>query len=155
MDMHANIICSSVLLQTHSPLLINHSPSFLLTTGRMGSRCERVCTHYNPCDGSSTCRDWSSSIHGYTCVCPKHRSGQYCDEHLDEVCPATWWGHPICGPCNCPTLRGFDHSCDKMTGECYCKVGYFAHRGLANDAAKPRLCQSNNYWLTFSVEYLL
>lgn len=40
----------------------------------------------------------------------------------DQPCPKGWWGHPMCGPCNCDTSKGFDPDCNKTTGECRCKV---------------------------------
>lgn len=42
---------------------------------------------------------------------------------LAQPCPRGWWGHPICGPCNCDVGKGFDPDCNKTTGECRCKVG--------------------------------
>ena len=50
-------------------------------------------------------------------------AGLYCKRRQEDTCPLSWWGHPICGPCNCPTDKGFDPSCNKTTGECVCKVG--------------------------------
>ena len=50
-------------------------------------------------------------------------AGLYCERKQEDTCPLSWWGHPICGPCNCPTEKGFDPSCNKTTGECVCKVG--------------------------------
>lgn len=48
--------------------------------------------------------------------------GDYCEIEIEQGCPISWWGHPVCGPCNCPIHLGFNPDCNKTTGECYCKV---------------------------------
>ena len=41
---------------------------------------------------------------------------------LQTKCAASWWGSPVCGPCNCSTELNFDSQCNKQTGACVCKV---------------------------------
>ncbi len=89
--------------------------------GYIGPSCDAICEKWNPCAEGATCQPDDSSA-GYTCQCPPGRSGLYCERKQQEACPLSWWGHPICGPCNCNTEKGFDPSCNKTTGECVCKV---------------------------------
>lgn len=49
-------------------------------------------------------------------------SGEYCEVKLDQPCPSSWWGYPVCGPCHCDVEKGYNADCNKTTGECYCKV---------------------------------
>lgn len=96
----------------------------LLFAGRVGAKCDKVCERYNPCSaGAIQCLDSIVSPNGYSCRCDIHHTGQYCEQSINQACPASWWGSPICGPCNCPKDRGFDPSCDKTTGQCNCRVG--------------------------------
>jgi hypothetical protein len=66
-------------------------------------------------------------------VCPFHAhikstkkkfniSGEYCEVKVDQPCPSSWWGYPVCGPCHCDVEKGYNADCNKTTGECYCKV---------------------------------
>lgn len=48
--------------------------------------------------------------------------GDYCEVEIEQSCPVSWWGHPVCGPCNCAVEYGYNAHCNKTTGECYCKV---------------------------------
>lgn len=41
---------------------------------------------------------------------------------VDQPCPSSWWGYPVCGPCHCDVEKGYNADCNKTTGECYCKV---------------------------------
>jgi len=49
-------------------------------------------------------------------------SGEYCEVKVDQPCPSSWWGYPVCGPCHCDVEKGYNADCNKTTGECYCKV---------------------------------
>ena len=62
----------------------------------------------------------------------KYLVGLYCERKQEEACPLSWWGHPICGPCNCATEKGFDPSCNKTTGECVCKVNVISSFSIMN-----------------------
>jgi len=91
--------------------------------GHIGERCDKICDHYNPCgEGTVECVTPTSSPGGYVCRCDEHHTGRYCEQSINQTCPSSWWGSPICGPCNCPKDRGFDPSCDKQTGQCSCRV---------------------------------
>ena len=48
--------------------------------------------------------------------------GEYCEVKVDQPCPSSWWGYPVCGPCHCDVVKGYNADCNKTTGECYCKV---------------------------------
>ncbi len=98
---------------------IYHKSFFL---GFIGPNCESICERWNPCKEGSTCVPSTARAEGYKCVCAAGRSGRYCDQQQQSSCPLSWWGHPICGPCNCNTQKGFDPSCNKTTGQCVCKV---------------------------------
>ena len=52
-------------------------------------------------------------------------SGEYCEVKVDQPCPSSWWGYPVCGPCHCDVEKGYNADCNKTTGECYCKVMLF------------------------------
>ena len=89
--------------------------------GYVGIGCESICSHYNPCKNSATCLQLISSPHGYKCLCGVGFTGKYCEELIESKCPAGWYGHPACGPCNCATDKGLDANCDSF-GHCKCKV---------------------------------
>ena len=91
--------------------------------GFVGEQCLDVC-ELNPCSFSSTCILWNNT-RGYKCLCDRSHTGVYCEDSLPETCPSNWWGHPICGPCNCDTSKGYDGNCNKTSGECTCEQNHF------------------------------
>lgn len=89
----------------------------------MGPDCSRnVCELYEPCRENKTkCLLNVETLHGYECKCVAEKC------HLPSAhikCPASWWGSPVCGPCNCPIRKGFSPNCDKKTGKCLCKASF-------------------------------
>ncbi|XP_034944720.1 protocadherin-like wing polarity protein stan isoform X2 [Chelonus insularis] len=98
--------------------------------GRVGQNCEAICD-VNPCHSDSgVCIEDLSSKRGYKCQCNSEEySGEYCEVQVDQPCPATWWGSPVCGPCNCDESKGYDPSCNKTTGECNCKKNHYQPPG--------------------------
>uniref|UniRef100_A0A8C0H696 Cadherin EGF LAG seven-pass G-type receptor 2 n=1 Tax=Chelonoidis abingdonii TaxID=106734 RepID=A0A8C0H696_CHEAB len=88
--------------------------------GYYGDSCAHVCA-LNPCEHQATCTHKPSAPHGYTC----EYAGTY-------PCPRGWWGHPMCGPCNCDVSKGFDPDCNKTSGECRCRENHY--RPLASDS---------------------
>nr|XP_014351913.1 PREDICTED: cadherin EGF LAG seven-pass G-type receptor 2 [Latimeria chalumnae] len=105
--------------------------------GYYGNGCMDVCS-LNPCEHQSICARKPSSSHGYTCSCSDNYFGQYCESKIDQPCPRGWWGHPMCGPCNCDVNRGFDPDCNKTTGECRCKENHYRPSG--SDTCFPCDC---------------
>ncbi|XP_075766558.1 cadherin EGF LAG seven-pass G-type receptor 2 isoform X2 [Pelodiscus sinensis] len=99
--------------------------------GYYGDSCAHVCT-LNPCEHQATCTRKPSALHGYTCECPSSYFGPYCENKIDQPCPRGWWGHPMCGPCNCDVGKGFDPDCNKTSGECRCRENHY--RPLASDS---------------------
>uniref|UniRef100_A0A8C6L6M3 Cadherin EGF LAG seven-pass G-type receptor 2 n=1 Tax=Nothobranchius furzeri TaxID=105023 RepID=A0A8C6L6M3_NOTFU len=97
-------------------------------SGYYGTNCTDACS-LNPCEHASLCTRKPGSSHGYTCNCPRNYFGQYCEKKTDLPCPRGWWGHKTCGPCNCPTDRGFDSDCNKTSGECRCKDNHYRPEG--------------------------
>lgn len=104
----------------HHYLCMSTCIIFLL--GYVGVNCTSICDMWSPCKNGGSCSVSLSSAAGYTCQCRPGFSGRYCEKSLSSPCPSTWWGKPICGPCNCPKYKGFDPSCNKTSGECNCKV---------------------------------
>ncbi|XP_028431059.1 cadherin EGF LAG seven-pass G-type receptor 2 isoform X2 [Perca flavescens] len=96
--------------------------------GFYGTNCTDVCS-LNPCEHESACTRKPSSSRGYTCDCPSHYFGHYCEKKTDLPCPRGWWGHKTCGPCNCQTDKGFDSDCNKTSGECRCKDNHYRPEG--------------------------
>lgn len=90
--------------------------------GYVGEQCLEVCS-LNPCDESSRCLAEASG--GFRCECDPTHWGRYCREASSQPCPFTWWGSPTCGPCHCPTHRGYHADCNKTTGECYCEENHY------------------------------
>ncbi|KAG8278057.1 Cadherin EGF LAG seven-pass G-type receptor 2 [Homalodisca vitripennis] len=91
-------------------------------SGFVGPQCVSVC-QLNPCLHGASCSQDRAFVKGYSCHCnTSYYSGEYCEEEVDQTCPVSWWGHPVCGPCNCPTHRGYSPDCNKTTGHCSCKV---------------------------------
>uniref|UniRef100_K7FSG0 Cadherin EGF LAG seven-pass G-type receptor 2 n=1 Tax=Pelodiscus sinensis TaxID=13735 RepID=K7FSG0_PELSI len=99
--------------------------------GYYGDSCAHVCT-LNPCEHQATCTRKPSALHGYTCECPSSYFGPYCENKIDQPCPRGWWGHPMCGPCNCDVGKGFDPDCNKTSGECRCRENHYCP--LASDS---------------------
>ncbi|TFK00729.1 izumo sperm-egg fusion protein 3 [Platysternon megacephalum] len=99
--------------------------------GYYGDSCAHVCA-LNPCEHQATCTRKPSAPHGYTCECPPSYFGPYCENKIDQPCPRGWWGHPMCGPCNCDVSKGFDPDCNKTSGECHCRENHY--HPLASDS---------------------
>ncbi|XP_061788733.2 cadherin EGF LAG seven-pass G-type receptor 2 isoform X3 [Nerophis lumbriciformis] len=93
-------------------------------SGYYGTNCTDACT-LNLCEHESSCTRKTTSSRGYACDCPHNYFGRYCEKKTDLPCPRGWWGHKTCGPCNCPTERGFDSDCNKTSGECRCKDNHY------------------------------
>ncbi|XP_029430115.1 cadherin EGF LAG seven-pass G-type receptor 2 [Rhinatrema bivittatum] len=96
--------------------------------GYYGDSCTDVCS-LNPCEHESSCTRTPSSSHGYTCECAQSFFGAYCENKIDQPCPRGWWGHPMCGPCNCDIGKGFDADCNKTSGQCRCKENHYRPPG--------------------------
>ncbi|XP_053377924.1 cadherin EGF LAG seven-pass G-type receptor 1-like isoform X2 [Mercenaria mercenaria] len=96
--------------------------------GTLGPNCNNICTNYNPCQNEATCRQ---PLGGYICECGLLQSGKYCEITTPRSCPQNWWGHPVCGPCpkNCTSQNGFDPSCEKTTGKCFCRDNFYKPPG--------------------------
>ncbi|XP_032898448.1 cadherin EGF LAG seven-pass G-type receptor 2 isoform X3 [Amblyraja radiata] len=107
--------------------------------GYYGEECKDVCS-LNPCEHLSVCSRKPSSSHGYTCDCSSNFFGQYCETKIDQPCARGWWGHPVCGPCDCDVRNGFDADCNKTSGECRCKDNYYWPAG--SNACLPCDCYS-------------
>lgn len=91
--------------------------------GYAGEQCNDIC-ELNPCSFGSSCVLWNNT-RGYKCLCDRRHTGVHCEDALPETCPSNWWGHPICGPCNCDTSKGYDGNCNKTSGECTCEQNHF------------------------------
>ncbi|KAE8623202.1 hypothetical protein XENTR_v10005537 [Xenopus tropicalis] len=98
--------------------------------GFYGDNCTDAC-ELNPCQHQSTCVKRTSYPHGYMCDCASGYYGTYCENRLDQPCARGWWGHPVCGPCNCDVNSGFDTDCNKTTGECRCKDNHYRPVGAS------------------------
>lgn len=46
-------------------------------------------------------------------------------QKIEQTCPVSWWGHPTCGPCNCPLDKGYSSDCNKNSGECSCPPNHY------------------------------
>ncbi|XP_049833037.1 protocadherin-like wing polarity protein stan isoform X1 [Schistocerca gregaria] len=93
--------------------------------GYVGTSCVGVC-EMNPCANSARCIKDNNLPHGYHCQCNSSQyTGHYCEVPVDQPCPTSWWGFPVCGPCHCDTSKGYNADCNKTTGECYCKENHF------------------------------
>ncbi|KAJ8866710.1 hypothetical protein PR048_032571 [Dryococelus australis] len=94
-------------------------------TGYVGPSCIDVCD-LNPCSNGGQCVKNKNSVRGYSCQCNSDEySGEYCEVKLDQPCPSSWWGYPVCGPCQCNVDMGYNADCNKTTGECYCKENHY------------------------------
>uniref|UniRef100_A0A8B9LAZ8 Cadherin, EGF LAG seven-pass G-type receptor 2 n=1 Tax=Astyanax mexicanus TaxID=7994 RepID=A0A8B9LAZ8_ASTMX len=121
--------CSSAPCPSHSHCT-RHWDTHTCTchSGYYGNNCTDACA-LNPCERQSACNRKSSSTHGYVCDCQNSYFGRYCEKKTDLPCPRGWWGHKTCGPCNCPTDKGFDSDCNKTSGECRCKDNHYRPAG--------------------------
>ncbi|XP_046394946.1 protocadherin-like wing polarity protein stan isoform X2 [Ischnura elegans] len=98
-------------------------------SGYVGSDCIGVCV-MNPCTNGAKCIANRTAPRGYQCKCKSEEfSGDYCEVKVDQPCPASWWGYPICGPCHCNTEKGYNPDCNKTTGECFCKENHYQPEG--------------------------
>ncbi|ESO95836.1 hypothetical protein LOTGIDRAFT_231995 [Lottia gigantea] len=97
--------------------------------GTVGPNCVEVCTGVNPCQNYAACKFPQGNEETYTCECGRRQNGRYCEIISPKVCPISWWGDPICGPCNCPTHFGFKSSCDKNNGSCICQENHYRRPG--------------------------
>ncbi|CAI9730365.1 cadherin EGF LAG seven-pass G-type receptor 2 isoform X1 [Octopus vulgaris] len=93
--------------------------------GRIGSNCTDVCDNFNPCQNMGICHRPTAHETTYSCECGHLQLGRYCEISLLQPCPASWWGYPICGPCNCNKKMGFSPVCNKSTGACSCKTNHY------------------------------
>ncbi|KAK0088102.1 hypothetical protein PV325_013198 [Microctonus aethiopoides] len=122
--------CSVTCPEESSCITKWESSDCVCNSGRVGKNCEAICD-INPCHSDSgICVANSTSKRGYKCECnSEDYSGEYCEVRVDQPCPATWWGSPVCGPCHCDESKGYDPSCNKTTGECYCKKNHYQPLG--------------------------
>lgn len=98
-------------------------------TGYVGSSCAPTC-QLNPCEHGASCSPEPAAPRGYTCTCNSTEfSGEYCEVKVDQPCPTSWWGYPVCGPCHCPVERGYNPDCNKTTGECVCRENHYQPEG--------------------------
>lgn len=107
-------------------------------SGYIGSDCSLAC-ELNACSSGSTCIPWNNT-RGYNCLCDGYHTGTYCEESLVQVCPSSWWGTPVCGPCDCNTDKGYDANCNKTTGTCHCQVNHYQPEN--SDSCIPCNCYS-------------
>lgn len=112
--------------------------------GKCSLEMEGQCTSYcslELCHESSTCLEDND---GYKCLCTSTRDtklDKYCfPTFVQSVCPRHWWGTPVCGPCNCETSKGFNETCNSLTGACQCKEFHFY--SVADDICLPCDCSS-------------
>ncbi|KAL8613059.1 hypothetical protein ACOMHN_008828 [Nucella lapillus] len=108
--------------------------------GTIGPQCQDICSEYNPCQNWAECQRPSEGESTYNCECGSRQSGRYCQNVSPLECPAAWWGNPVCGPCQCNTIKGFDKNCDKKNGTCYCKKLHY--KPADTDQCFPCNCYS-------------
>ncbi|XP_065199574.1 protocadherin-like wing polarity protein stan [Planococcus citri] len=107
-------------------------------SGYVGPACNHVC-ETNPCANGAHCEAGVDTPRGYRCVCTSELyTGEYCEIEVEQSCPISWWGHPVCGPCNCPTQSGYNPDCNKTSGECVCKENHYKPPG--SDVCLPCDC---------------
>eukprot|EP00794_Sanderia_malayensis_P006157 gene6157-6864_t len=95
--------------------------------GYTGPNCEDVC-QLKPCLNEGVCKRSSTAIHGFICDCKASFTGVRCETKMSTVCEDGYYGLPgkgLCGPCNCDVRRSFHPKCDKTSGKCFCKDGYY------------------------------
>lgn len=51
---------------------------------------------------------------------------------MSQPCPSSWWGFPVCGPCDCDIAAGYNPDCNKNTGQCKCRENYYQPRGSSS-----------------------
>uniref|UniRef100_A0A3B3SA85 Cadherin EGF LAG seven-pass G-type receptor 1 n=1 Tax=Paramormyrops kingsleyae TaxID=1676925 RepID=A0A3B3SA85_9TELE len=134
-------VAASVIVIVQQLFTLGPPLSYPHPTGYFGMDCMDPC-QLNPCEHVSSCvrRPGSAhgSAHGYACECGPSYYGQYCEKKVDQPCPRGWWGHPVCGPCNCDVSEGFNPDCNKTTGECRCKDNHY--RPESEDTCYPCDC---------------
>ncbi|KAG1669234.1 Protocadherin-like wing polarity protein stan [Nymphon striatum] len=122
--------------------------------GYIGHKCVGVCK-LDPCENGAQCQttisgyrhnyyltqkndQWSQN--SYTCDCDPLHTGRYCQVSVgQQPCPRNWWGYPVCGPCNCDTVKGYNADCNKTTGQCVCKDSHYQPEG-ETDICLPCNC---------------
>ncbi|KAG5887440.1 hypothetical protein JTB14_003292 [Gonioctena quinquepunctata] len=93
--------------------------------GFVGPLCVPICSE-NPCENGGTCIEDHSEHKGYRCECNSTiLSGEYCENKQSQPCPASWWGYPVCGPCQCDVEAGYNPDCNKKTGKCHCRENHY------------------------------
>ncbi|KAL1494818.1 hypothetical protein ABEB36_010350 [Hypothenemus hampei] len=97
--------------------------------GHVGPLCIPICS-MNPCDNGASCKGNLELNRGYECQCNSSKySGEYCETEQTQPCPASWWGYPVCGPCECDVDAGYNPDCDKNTGKCHCRENHYQPKG--------------------------
>ncbi|XP_041458442.1 cadherin EGF LAG seven-pass G-type receptor 2-like isoform X3 [Lytechinus variegatus] len=104
--------------------------------GYVGPNCVSACD-LRVCEHGSFCNLDKSAEFGYTCTCSDLYYGDHCENIIDE-CDDDWWGHQICGPCECDEEMGFESACNKTTSECYCAE--HSYRPSDSDTCFPCNC---------------
>ncbi|XP_058065887.1 protocadherin-like wing polarity protein stan [Anopheles bellator] len=110
--------------------------------GYVGDECKPVCT-VKPCSDDGVCRADSFNARGYRCDCNSSlSSGEYCENRIQQPCPAGWWGERSCGPCKCNVKQGYHPNCDKASGQCYCRENHYqpANSNRSGAACLPCEC---------------
>lgn len=162
-------ICESVTCPANSRCVKKgmNQHKCVCNPGFIGDRCIPIC-ELNPCQGEGskcisvnridTSIPSESTIDTpaeYQCECEPFRAGKNCEQILHQKCPSNWWGKPvpgtnssICGRCNCDESKGLDGDCDKVTGQCLCKLYHYQPPGsdyclpcdCYDDGSKVSLC---------------
>ncbi|XP_050305133.1 protocadherin-like wing polarity protein stan isoform X2 [Anthonomus grandis grandis] len=97
--------------------------------GYVGALCVPVCS-VSPCENGAACESNLLDPRGYQCKCNSSEySGDYCEVKQTQPCPASWWGYPVCGPCECDVKAGYNPDCDKKTGKCHCRENHYQPKG--------------------------
>ncbi|XP_053568734.1 usherin [Bombina bombina] len=81
------------------------------------------------------------------CVCRPYIGGRQCNECLDGFYKILEDNSMMCIPCNCDVSGTINHSqsCDKTTGQCFCKAGVTGQQ--------CNLCKPHMYNLTIGCHY--
>ncbi|CAG9761162.1 unnamed protein product [Ceutorhynchus assimilis] len=97
--------------------------------GHVGPLCQEVCS-VSPCENGASCKRNFLDQRGYECHCNSSEfSGEYCEMKQAQPCPASWWGYPVCGPCECDVEAGYNPDCEKTTGKCHCRENHYQPKG--------------------------